>query len=75
MVKIVVEHHIDLCIGCGACAAVDPNDWTMNGDKSKLIGGTLQGNIDVKEIPEADLKANQEAADCCPVTCIFVKKV
>ena len=75
MPKIVVEHHKDLCIGCGACAAVCPAHWTMNGDKSKLIGAKAKGNIEVKEISEADFKCNQEAADACPVTCIFVKKV
>ncbi len=76
MAKIIVEQHMDLCIGCGACAAVCPEHWTMNGDKSKLIGSKIEtDNIYVKEISESDFKCNQEAADACPVTCIFVKKV
>ena len=32
-VKIV--HEIDKCIGCGACAAVCPDNWEMAGDKAK----------------------------------------
>lgn len=78
MPKWVVEHHKDLCIGCGACAAIEPKHWVMEGDKSHLIGSTKrEGNPDglheIKEVTE--LEGNQDAADACPVPCIFVKKI
>jgi ferredoxin len=72
-----IEHHKDLCIGCGACAAIEPKHWVMEGDKSHLISsekseGNPDGVWEVKEVK--DLELNQEAADACPVPCIFVKK-
>jgi ferredoxin len=73
MVKWRIEHHKDKCIGCAACAAIDPDDWEMEGDKSHLIGSKQEGNIEVKEVSE--LGQNQEAADACPVPCIFIKKI
>lgn len=77
MAKWIIEHHKDLCIGCGACAAIEPKHWTMEGDKSHLIGSKKEeshadGMHEVKEVTE--LEGNQDAADACPVPCIFVKK-
>jgi len=51
------------CIGCGACAAVCPDNWVMDGAKAK------PKKTDVK-----DLGCNQSAADSCPVQCIKIKK-
>ena len=78
MPKWIIEHHKDLCIGCGACAAIEPKHWVMEGDKSHLndskkIDGNADGLHEVKEVNE--LEGNQEAADACPVPCIFVKKI
>lgn len=79
MAKWIIEHHKEICIGCGACAAIEPNHWEMEGDKSHLKGSDKkksekEGVMEVKEI-EGDLELNQEAADACPVPCIFVKKI
>lgn len=72
-----VEHHKDLCIGCGACAAIEPKHWVMNGDKSDLIGSKsgLDGNPERQYKIVDELDGNQDAANACPVPCIFVKKV
>ena len=78
MPKWVIEHHKSICIGCGACAAIEPGHWEMEGDKSHLKGSQKKGgNGDVWESKEIDgnLELNQEAADACPVPCIFVKKI
>jgi len=76
MAKIRVEHQKDLCIGCGACAAIDPEHWEMDGDKSKLKDAQKQdgSETEYKIFEESNVGANQEAADACPVPCIFIKK-
>jgi len=77
MVKFRVEHQKDICIGCGACAAIDPENWEMDGDKSRLKGAEKEEGtgIEFMVVEEANLGSNKEAADACPVPCIFVKEV
>ncbi len=70
MVKIVHKH--DECIGCGACAAICPEHWEMGDDgKSRLKGGKVEGDKVVKEVE--DVGCNKQAADSCPVPCIFIE--
>ena len=68
--KISQNHEI--CIGCGACAAIAPSDWTMNGDKADLIGGKKEGKLIVKVVKDAS--ASKDAANACPVKCIKVEE-
>jgi len=79
MAKFKIEHHKEICIGCGACAAINPEDWVMEGDKSHLQESNTEqgehGKQEFKIIDESKLSQNQEAADACPVPCIFVKKI
>lgn len=74
-----IEHHLELCIGCGACAAIAPADWIMKGDKSELVGGkkSSDGNSQhfEKIVPDDKINGNEDAAKACPVPCIFVKKI
>ena len=79
MGKVIVLHERWKCIGCGACAAVNPDNWEMMEDgKSDLHGGnvakeeTSEGELQKLELDEVG--QNQEAADSCPVNCIHVKK-
>lgn len=58
-IKIVQEQ--DKCIGCGACAAVCPDNWVMKDGKG------APKKTQVKEVG-----CNKEAADACPVQCIKV---
>ena len=77
MPKWRIELQKDICIGCGACAIVEPKHWSMYGDKSKLKDATEEqgenGAMEVKIVESID--RNQDAADACPVPCIFVKKI
>ncbi|MCR4369011.1 MAG: ferredoxin [archaeon] len=79
MAKYKIEHQKEICIGCGACAAINPEDWVMEGDKSHLVGSakaqTDSGPGEAKIVDESKMRQNQEAADACPVPCIFVKKI
>ena len=61
MVKI--EFNKSECIGCGACAAICPDNWEIKGDKAAC-----------KNLNPKELGCNQDAADGCPVNCIKVKK-
>lgn len=60
--KIILDR--DACIGCGSCAAICPENWVMEGDKSK------PKKTQVKEIG-----CDKEAADACPVQCITMKEI
>jgi len=73
MTKYRIEHNKEECIGCGACTAITPDHWEMEGAKSHLKGAEKEGNLEVKVLDDPD--GNQEAADACPVPCIFVKKI
>jgi len=64
MAKYEVKQDHDMCIGCGACAAVCPSNWKI-GDDGKASP--------IKS--KSDDDCNMAAADGCPVKCIHVKKV
>lgn len=60
---VKIKHDRNKCIGCGACAAVCPGNWVMEGDKSKP-----------KKTSVEKAGCNQQAADACPVQCIKLTK-
>lgn len=68
--KIIQKHNE--CIGCGACAAISPNDWKMDGDKATLVGAKKEGNNLIKVV--ASVGSNEDAANACPVRCITIEK-
>lgn len=61
-VKII--HDKNICIGCGACAAVCAANWEMGSD----------GKAKPKKIELDDLGCNMDAAQACPVNCIHIEK-
>jgi ferredoxin len=66
-----IVHDRPGCIGCSACAAVDPDDWEMNADgKSDLKEAADVGTSQEKEVEEIGL--NQQAAESCPVNVIHL---
>lgn len=62
MIKIEIDK--EKCIGCGACAAICPENWEMKDD-----GKASPIKTEVK-----DIGCNQDAADGCPVQCIKIVK-
>ncbi len=70
MVKISQEQ--EKCIGCGACAALDPANWEMSGDKASLKNSKEENGIFVKEV--AEVGTSKDAANACPVQCIKVEE-
>jgi ferredoxin len=65
MAKYKIEHDVAACIGCGSCANICPDNWTMGDD----------GKAKPKKTELDELGCNQEAADSCPVSCIKVVEV
>lgn len=57
-----IEHDRSGCIGCGACAALCPDNWTMAAD----------GKSKPKKLELKDLGCNKDAADACPVNVIHI---
>lgn len=71
--KYKITYHKNECIGAFACIAAAPDSWKQTGDKADLIEGKDKGEeIYEKEISEAELEANMEAAQSCPVNCIHI---
>ena len=70
MAKIIQEQ--EKCIGCGACAALDPANWEMNGDKAELTNSKNNKGIFTKEVKDAS--ASKDAANACPVQCIKIEE-
>lgn len=64
MSKYKIEHDIDVCIGCGACISMCPDNWEMNND-----GKAIPKNAEVDEIG-----CNEEAKNSCPVDCIKIEE-
>lgn len=75
MAKFLLEHNRPDCIGCAACAAVNPKHWEMNEDgKSDIINGKQrEDGWQELEISEEDLEMNKQAAEACPVNVIHLK--
>lgn len=68
-VKIV--HKREKCIGCGACAAVCPEQWEMGEDgKSNLKNSKIEGDKQALELEKAG--NNKDAAESCPMECIVI---
>lgn len=66
-----IQHDRPNCIGCGACAAINPEDWEMDADgKSNLIGAKKVGAMEEKEVE--NIGANKDAAEACPVNVIHI---
>jgi|TARA_B100001964_G_C14182038_1_gene576742 ferredoxin len=75
MKKCYFLHERESCIGCGACATIDPKNWRMNKDgKSDLLDSEKINTDEKKEFNNKDLEKNIETAQCCPVNVIHIHK-
>jgi len=74
MIKKIVQHDRPNCIGCAACAAIDPKTWVMNGDgKADLINSEkFNEGWQRKDVKEEEFQNNMDAADSCPVNVIHI---
>ena len=72
--KFKIDHDRPNCIGCGACAALQPSLWEMDQDgKSNIVAGKkLANGCEEKDFDESDHEAHKEAAEACPVNVIHI---
>jgi len=74
MAKYKIEHEVQNCIGCSACALTAPDYWEMGPDgKSHMKGSKKRADgIEENEIDEKDREINELAARNCPVNVIHL---
>ncbi len=73
--KITVSHKRNDCIGCGSCALLAPNQWSMNSEdgKADLKNSKYNGKeFKVAQVDEDEIEETISAADACPVRIIRV---
>jgi ferredoxin len=73
-IKKEIQHDKPNCIGCAACAAIDPKTWVMNKDgKADIVNGeSFKEGWQRKDIKEEEFQDNMDAADSCPVNVIHI---
>ncbi len=71
--KIVFERK--KCIGCGSCQALCPQYWEITKDeRAHLKDSEKNPKTGNEEIEVEEVGCIQEAADSCPVECIYIIK-
>lgn len=80
MAQFRIQHERWKCIACGACAAVNPDDWVMSQEDgfSDLKGAprkqVAEGILEERDVDEAAFEKNKPAGEACPVACIHIIK-
>lgn len=68
-----ITHQREKCIGCGACAAICPDFWSIAEDgKAKLKNSRINGKTGNDELEIAKNGCNQDAAEACPAQIIKI---
>lgn len=69
-----IRHDRENCIGCGSCASLCPEFWSMDADGKSMLKGAVEGGPGwfELELREADLGCNRRAAESCPVSVIHI---
>ena len=73
-----IRYLSEKCIGCGACASIDPDKWEIDEITGKARLKESSSSKDEKDVfilKVKELEKYQDVADNCPVDCIFVKKI
>lgn len=71
MARFKIEIERPLCIACENCVSICPDFWEMADDGfSHLKGSRRKGENEEREMDDA--ACNIEAAESCPVNCIYV---
>lgn len=70
-----LTHRRKDCIGCGSCAQIAPELWSMNKDdgKADLCHGVKKDEHFVSEIDEVEKQKAKECSKSCPMGIIRVE--
>lgn len=65
------------CIGCNACAEMDPGNWRMSrkDGKATLIHAKERKGYFNLELPSGDYVQQKQIAAACASRCILIKKL
>ena len=70
-----IIHEKTQCIGCGVCVSLCPKYFEMGEDrKAHLKDSKVDEKNEKEELKIKEIECAQEAADACPVHCIYIKK-
>ncbi|MBT3298407.1 ferredoxin [archaeon] len=77
MTKFKVIHFKNDCISCGACAAINPDFWSLDEDGVAHLKGSkeVEGQWELIIESIADMASNKETEDACPAQVIKVEEV
>jgi len=73
-----IRHDRPNCIGCTACASIEPLFWEMSviDGKSDIIGSkTGEDGWEELDIGKGDFQLNMDAAEACPVNVIHLIQI
>jgi len=75
MEKYKIKHDRPECIGCCACASINPERWEMDADSKSNIkkGKRLEDGTEEIEM-DSEFESNLECAQSCPVNVIHIYK-
>ena len=65
---VTIDHDLPNCIGCGACAAIEPEVWEMK----SMEDGQFKAVNNKTKITKEEYPKQKECADCCPVNVIHL---
>jgi len=74
MSKLILERR--KCIGCGSCSSICPKYFKLSDDGKGALKGeniTSKDGLEERQLEEIE-ECVQQAADACPVQCIYIKK-
>ena len=73
MFKLI--HLREECIGCSACARMDPKNWRMNADgKADLLNADDIEAYPLEKEMDSEIDLSLEVAQSCPVNVIHIEK-
>ena len=77
MVKFKIIHFKKDCISCGACAAVNPDFWSLDNEGLAQLKGAkeIEDHWELEIDSISDMASNKEAAEVCPVGIIKIKEL
>jgi ferredoxin len=63
-----IKQDRDLCLGCGRCQMLNPDNWEIDDDDYKA-------KPKKEIIDETEYQINQQVTDECPVQCIKLEEI